>query len=164
MAPEVAARLDALRDEGQLTVRAGRVVAVKATPRGLVVAIRARGGRTAALAGFDWMLNCAGTGRFAVNALEPPFGPLVAAGLLKADRLGRGIEVTPAGEALGRDGTASPGLYALGPLGAGSLQEITAMPDIREQCAAAAQRIADRVGSPSLPAAWSRAAVVRLRG
>ncbi len=164
MAPEVAARLDALRNAGPLTVRPGRVVAVKATPRGLVVAIRARGGRTAELAGFDWMLNCAGTGRFAVNAFEAPFGPLVAAELLKADRLGRGVEVTPLGEAIGRDGAATPGLYALGPLGAGSLLEITAIPDIREQCAAAAQRIADRVGSPSLPAAWSRAAVVRLRG
>jgi len=138
MAPEVARRIAAARDDGLLEVRAGRIVTVKGSRDGLVAALRARGSRTVELARFDWIVNCSGTGRIVVDAAEGVLAPLVAAGLLAADRLRRGIAVTREGQVLGRDGTPTEALYALGPPGAGSLGEITAMPDIREQCAAAA--------------------------
>lgn len=142
MAPEIADRLDAIRSRGSFETRLGRIVAVRGTGRGLSVGIRGRGARTVELHAFDWMINCSGVGRLGVSPLDAPLGPLVAAGLLRADALGRGIDVTPAGAAVGRSGAPTPGLHALGPLGAGSLMEITAMPDIRHQCAAVARSIA----------------------
>jgi uncharacterized NAD(P)/FAD-binding protein YdhS len=142
MAPEIASRLAGFREAGRLDIRAGRIVAVRGTGRSLAVGIRARGESTVSLHAFDWMINCSGVGRVPVNAVEAPLGPLVAAGLLRGDPLGRGVEVTALGAAVGRSGSPSPGLYALGPLGAGSLMEITAMPDIREQCATVAATIA----------------------
>ena len=92
---------------------------MKRTPRGVTVGLQARGGRTVELAGFDWMINCAGTGRVPVNAVEPPLHQLVSQGFIRSDRLGRGADVTPAGEAVGRNGEPVRGLYALGPMGAG---------------------------------------------
>ena len=53
-----------------------------------------------------------------------------------------GLAVQPDGQALGRGGAPTPGLFALGPLCQGSLWEITAVPEIVHQCDAAAQSIA----------------------
>ena len=149
MAPAISDRLAQARASGRLDVRAGRIVAVKRVPRGLIVGLQARGGRTVELVPFDWMVNCSGVGRIPVNAVEAPLGPLVSEGLVRADRLGRGVDVSPGGEAIGRTGQPSRGLFALGPMGAGSLMEITAMPDIREQCASVALRIATMHAEPS---------------
>jgi len=162
MAPSIAARVSAARGAGRLVVRAGRVVAVKRTPRGVTVGLHARGGRTVELASFDWMINCSGTGRIAVNAIEAPLGQLVSQGLVRPDRLGRGVDITPEGEAVGRSGETTRGLYALGPMGAGSLMEITAVPDIRGQCAGIARRIAAENERESLPRSGSGRTSIRL--
>jgi len=143
MAPSVEAEISSARQSGRLTVRAGRIVAVKRTQRGVIVGLQSRGGRTVELAGFDWMVNCSGSGCVAVNAVEPPLHQLVTQGLMRSDRLGRGADVTPDGVVVGRSGQPARGLYALGPMGAGSLLEITAVPDIREQVATVARQIAE---------------------
>jgi uncharacterized NAD(P)/FAD-binding protein YdhS len=162
MAPSIAQRVAVARDKERLEIRAGRVVAVKRTPRGVTAGLQARGGRTVELASFDWMINCSGTGRIAVNAIEAPLAPLVSQGLLRPDRLGRGVDITRDGEAVGRTGGPTRGLYALGPMGAGSLMEITAVPDIREQCAIVARRIAAEGELHSAPRAGSGRAALRL--
>ena len=100
MAPEIGDRIDGVRSRGGLEVRVGRIVAVRGTGRGLFVGIRGRGVSTVELHAFDWMINCSGVGRPGVSALDAPLGPLVAAGLLRADALGRGLDVTPTGAAL----------------------------------------------------------------
>jgi uncharacterized NAD(P)/FAD-binding protein YdhS len=164
MAPEIASRLAELRQAGRLDVRAGRIVAVRGSGRGLAVGIRDRGESTVSLHAFDWMINCSGVGRIPVNTLEAPLGPLVAAGLLRGDPLGRGVEVTALGAAVGRSGSPSPGLYALGPLGAGSLMEITAMPDIRGQCATVAETIAAQARRGAGRSAGSGRVVAGLAG
>ena len=84
MAPSIEAEINAARKSGRLAVRAGRIVAVKRTQRGVTVGLQARGGRTVELAGFDWMINCSGTGRIAVNAVEPPLQQLVSQGFVQA--------------------------------------------------------------------------------
>ena len=45
---------------------------------------------------------------------------------------------------IGRAGKPSDKLFAVGPLTRGRFWEITAIPDIRQQCAELAQRILDR--------------------
>ena len=76
----------------------------------------------------------------------------------------RGIDITPEGEALARSGRPSKGLYGLGPMGAGSIMEITAMPDIREQCASVAERIAADLVREALPRQGSGRAALRIGG
>jgi uncharacterized NAD(P)/FAD-binding protein YdhS len=113
MAPSVADSLDAIRRRGGLEVRVGRIVAVRGTGRGLSVGIRRRGASTVELHAYDWMINCSGA---PASRRRCAAGPLVAAGLL-APMPGRGIDVTPAAA---RSSAPTPGLHALGPLGAGS--------------------------------------------
>lgn len=62
-------------------------------------------------------------------------------GSLHLDRLGLGIAVNPAGQVIDGHGWPSPKIFALGPLGLGSLFEITGIPEIVEQCDRAAATI-----------------------
>jgi uncharacterized NAD(P)/FAD-binding protein YdhS len=164
MAPSIANRVATAQSSGRLEVRSGRIVAVKHARNGVIVGLQARGGRTVELASFDWLLNCSGVGRVPVSAVEPPLGPLVSQGHIRADRLGRGIDITPAGEAIARSGRPSKGLFGLGPLGAGSLMEITAMPDIRAQCADVAARIAADLAAEQPAPRMSGRSVLRISG
>ena len=54
---------------------------------------------------------------------------------------GLGLAAEPGGQVMGRNGDLTPGLFALGPLGQGSLWEITAVPEIVAQAGAAAAGI-----------------------
>ena len=58
------------------------------------------------------------------------------------DALALGRETTDNDEVIGADGRPQPGLYALGAIAMGRLYEIVAVPDLRQQCAAVAVRMA----------------------
>ncbi|MBY0421128.1 MAG: hypothetical protein K2Q06_02410, partial [Parvularculaceae bacterium] len=73
------------------------------------------------------------------DASAPIIRSLFAAGLARADDLGLGVMVGADGAALGGGARA---VYAIGPVGAGALGEITATPEIVAQAAAAARGIA----------------------
>jgi uncharacterized NAD(P)/FAD-binding protein YdhS len=63
---------------------------------------------------------------------------------------------------VGGDGQVVDGLYALGPVTRGRFWEITAVPELREQCAAMAQLLVGLSRRPALPPAqlrWVGAAV-----
>ena len=68
-------------------------------------------------------------------------------GVLGAGSLKLGFDVTLSGEVIGADGSPTPGLYALGPITKGAKWEITAVPDIRRDCA----RLADRMARQASP-------------
>ncbi|HEV7309190.1 FAD/NAD(P)-binding protein [Ensifer sp.] len=68
---------------------------------------------------------------------------LFAGGLAEPDELGLGIAVSPAGEVL-VGGQRTRNLYAIGPLGVGSLPDIDLVPEIVTQSYAAARLIATR--------------------
>ena len=67
---------------------------------------------------------------------------LVAQGAARADAHRLGLAVEPNGQVLGKSGAPTRGLFALGPLGQGSLWEITAVPEIVRQCDQAATNLA----------------------
>jgi uncharacterized NAD(P)/FAD-binding protein YdhS len=71
----------------------------------------------------------------------PLVADLLARGLARIDPLRIGLDVAPDCAVLGRDGTPSGRLFALGPASRAAFWEITAIPDIRAQ----AQRLADRL-------------------
>ena len=102
-------------------------------PRGDAVPVEVR---------VDRVLNCAGLDRGAPVRSQPLLRDLAEAGLLREDPAGLGVDIDADGRVLDRNGRADHALFALGPLGTGRLWEIVAVPEIREQCADVAARIA----------------------
>ena len=141
IAPEVAARFDALRKDGIVTVHAGFLEAIEEDARGASVSYRERQSGRHLSFNADWIVNCTGMERAGV-AHSPLLQHMQRQGLLTPDALGLGLSVDAASRVLGRNEEPQPGLYAVGALTAGQFWEITAVPDIRVQAQAVAGAIA----------------------
>ncbi|MCW2239727.1 FAD/NAD(P)-binding protein [Azospirillum canadense] len=143
MAPEVAARIDALRANGRLAVRAGRLTDLALTPDGVEATVRARGGedgtwtRTVGV-----IINATGTECDYGRIRHPLMQALLRRGLARPDPLRLGLDVTEEGALIGEDGAASDRLFALGPVSRAPFWEMTAVPELRSQCANAARTLA----------------------
>jgi uncharacterized NAD(P)/FAD-binding protein YdhS len=138
MAPEVAARIAALRTAGTLRVRPGGVRSITPEPGGgMLVDLESAAERFAAV------VNCAGPGRLP-GAAPAVIRDLLDAGLARVGPHRLGLDVDPAGRLVGADGSVQPRLWVLGPLRRGVLWETTAMPEIRAQ----ARRLAADLREP----------------
>jgi uncharacterized NAD(P)/FAD-binding protein YdhS len=71
----------------------------------------------------------------------PLLRDLIASGAARADALGLGLDVTPAGALIDADGEPARDLFAIGPITRGTFWEITAVPDIRVACEALAAHL-----------------------
>jgi uncharacterized NAD(P)/FAD-binding protein YdhS len=129
LAPEVAARIDALRAAGRLETRAGHVVASE--PDAIIW--RPRGSRTVERLPVARVVNCTGPAGAAARSTDPLLRQLLADGLARPDACGLGLDVDADSRLIGADGAPQPRLYALGPVTRGAHWEITAVPDIRAQ-------------------------------
>ncbi len=127
MAPSVAARVAALREEGRLEVRSGGVRSMTAPAAGgLLVELEA---------GVQWfgaVVNCAGPGRLPAAA-GSFVGSLLSAGHARVGPHGLGLDIDATGRMVGADGRARDGLWLIGPLRRGARWETTAVPEIRAQ-------------------------------
>ncbi len=65
----------------------------------------------------------------------------LARGILRPDALNLGLDVTAQNEVVGADGRAIANVVALGPPTRGVFWEITAVPDIRQDCARVAKNL-----------------------
>ncbi|MEA3052796.1 MAG: hypothetical protein QOG72_1699 [Sphingomonadales bacterium] len=135
IAPQVAARIEAMRGSGRLEVAAGRIARVD----GETVTIARRGGGELERR-FAAVINCTGPEGAIERIGDPLIQDLLASGRARADRLGLGFEVDADSRVAGNG--RSPALFALGPLTKGSFWEIVAVPDIRGQAAGVAKAIA----------------------
>lgn len=88
----------------------------------------------------DLVIDCTG---YTPGLHSPIVKSLVARGVAELDPLGLGLAVAPDGRVMPGRARGEPDLYALGPLGFGSLFEITAAPEIIRQARAAAATIRD---------------------
>ncbi|HJZ35919.1 MAG TPA: FAD/NAD(P)-binding protein [Solirubrobacterales bacterium] len=157
MAPQVAARLDRLREEGRLTVISATVEAVTVGPRELLVTLKdsTDGNRTDR---FERILVCAGGGRDVTRSGNPLIEDLLRHELVSPDPLSVGLRASHAGVAVdGRTGLADGRIHVLGPLRRGELWESTAVGEIRVQARDVALDIGRALVSAS-PAAARRAA------
>jgi uncharacterized NAD(P)/FAD-binding protein YdhS len=144
MAPASAEAFGRLLQRGALTVKRGRVRSIAVEP-GLTgpaasVTIQARGYIDTKTISCQRVLYATGPGRHAVK--DGLVGELVAAGLARTDVHGMGLDVTGTLQLLDRNGTRTPGVWALGPLVRGVLWECTAVPDIRLQARTIASEVA----------------------
>jgi uncharacterized NAD(P)/FAD-binding protein YdhS len=139
MAPAVAARIEALRDSGALRIERAGVAELRRGGAG-VLAVLERDGRTEEVE-FDRVINCAGPEDDVRRIETTPLAPLLAAGTVRPDPLGLGLEVGLDGRLIDAEGAAAPNLHAVGPLRKGSLWESTAIPEIRRQADELAARL-----------------------
>jgi uncharacterized NAD(P)/FAD-binding protein YdhS len=140
LAPFVGQQAESLRASGQLRVHAGRLLGIaKRGPR-LEARFRPRGETRLAHLKVDFVINCTGP----VGHTAQP--DTLVAGLLRTGRarpgpLGLGLASSPTGALLNAQGEASGKLWTLGPVRRGDHWESTAVPDIRQQALALAERL-----------------------
>ncbi|GGM28163.1 FAD/NAD(P)-binding protein [Dactylosporangium sucinum] len=136
MAPEVAARVAALRESGELRTRAAAIRTIRRGERGFVVTL---GSRESIPVGA--IVNCTGPGGAASSALGRA---LLDDGLARRDPTGVGLDVDGLGRLIDRAGEPVEHLLAVGPTRRGAWWETTAVPEIRAQAAALRRHVLER--------------------
>lgn len=134
MAPEVANRIDAARNRGQIEVVAARLRGVRRARDGLLVEYLPRGGSGTLRRRFGAIINCTGP-RPVIRAGPTQFlATLIVRGLAYPDPVGLGLTVDRDGRLYG----ISRNLFALGPLTRERFGDVIGAPEIMAQ----AQRLA----------------------
>ncbi len=130
---EVFATLDRLREEGRLQIRAGHLLGHdNGSAR-----IRWRGERGDAMVPAGAVIDATGwDGDRDRYAAHPALSALIADGRLRIDPLGLGLDCAADGSVPGADG-----LHLIGFLRRGECWESTAVPELRAQAAALAERL-----------------------
>ncbi|HTB19161.1 MAG TPA: FAD/NAD(P)-binding protein [Bryobacteraceae bacterium] len=139
MAPEIRERLDGYRASGILQVIAGRL---QECSRGHAtqfrISLKNGGERTVDV---DRIISCTGIQESYANSPRPLIRSLVENGLARPNHLGMGFQTDGQGALLDGERNPSSIFFTLGPPRRGELFESTAVPEIRAQAAALAQRL-----------------------
>lgn len=141
LAPEVAARVQAMQDGGHLVISAGRVDEVRRGGGGFEIDWRPRGGDAFETLRADWVVNCVGPQADIRRAGDPLLDGMLGDGLVTPDPLSLGLAVDAESRPLDRDGAVRDDFIAIGPLTRSAFWEATAVPDIRVQAAEAMARL-----------------------
>lgn len=142
LAPDVATAIEALREDGGLKFVRGRIGAVAETPSGLDVSLHVHGGdRTRALR-VGAIVNCTGPTGDVRSGGSRLLEALCASGVVRPHPLALGLDTRADGALVDAEGREHDTLFTLGPLRRGELWETTAIPEIRAQAQALAQRLA----------------------
>lgn len=142
IAPEVAVRIRAMIDRGQLRVAAGKIVS--AAPEGGRVAVRWRPRGSDRTECFEAArtINCTGPEVDLARAPEPLLQDLLGQGAIRPGPSGLGLDIDREMRVLNANGAPHERLAAAGPITRGLLWEIVAVPDIRVQVRDLAVRMA----------------------
>jgi uncharacterized NAD(P)/FAD-binding protein YdhS len=144
MAPEVEARIKALRAAGKLEIVAGRIVHGEKCKDGIAVQVVRRGRGQVEDRKFARLIDCTGLGDDPYHSDNPLIGALLARGAARADPLGIGLDISEEYALIDRSSRSSDRVRAVGPLARATFWECTAIPDIRVQCQHLAEIIAER--------------------
>jgi uncharacterized NAD(P)/FAD-binding protein YdhS len=144
LAPQVATAVAELRASGRLTLVSGRIRTVTEDADGLGITVherttgQARGLRVSAV------VNCTGPNGDVRSGGSRLLAALCAAGTARPHPLALGLDTCADGALRDARGRESETLFAIGPLRRGELWETTAIPEIRAQAQALAQRFAQQ--------------------
>jgi uncharacterized NAD(P)/FAD-binding protein YdhS len=142
MAPEVEMRLTQALATGRLAPVAAKVTGIEPNAAGALVRYRRRGQSESASLQVGVIVDCTGIVKDPRASGNPVIQRLFEQGLARADALHIGIDVAEDCAVIDRNGIASRRLFAVGPLTRAAFWEIVAIPDIRNQCAELAPRLA----------------------
>jgi len=148
LAPAVAAQVADALAKGQLHVHAGNLVTLGPAGSRLEARYRPRGTRREERLLVDVAINCTGPAGHALNA-DALVATLLRKGMARPGPLGLGLASAQDGALLDAVGQASAKLWTLGPVRRGDAWESTAVPDIRLQAAALAERLSPGPGRGS---------------
>ena len=149
MPADVAARIAAARERGQLRILAGMPLRSRRRDGEVEVVWRRRGSETESTIIANRVINCTGPVMDPTRSAEPLTRSLLNDGLARPDVHGLGLDTTVEGAIIAGCGTASDRLFGIGPICRAALWEITAVPEIRAQARSLARHIADRLSVDS---------------
>ena len=142
IAPAIAERIEGMMREGRLAVAAGKIAAIAPGEGGATVDWRPRGSDDIQRVQAARVVNCTGPQMDIARAGDPLLDRLIETGRIRPDACRIGIDVDQDWRTLDRDGEAASTLLAVGPMTRGAAWEIVAVPDIRHQVQALAERLA----------------------
>ena len=154
MAPEVEARITHALYNDRLTLMAAKIAGIEPNEAGARVRYRRRGQSEIQSMQVGAIVDCTGIVKDPLASANPAVRSLLDRGLARVDPLHIGIEINPDCAIVNHDGVPSRRLFAVGPLTRAAFWEIIAIPDIRNQCAALAAKLA-RVSETSVAARCS---------
>jgi uncharacterized NAD(P)/FAD-binding protein YdhS len=146
MAPEVEAKIRALRESGQLRILSGHLLEVNAKRDGASVSIRPRASEALVQLKVSRIVSCRGLTNDPRRSSNPLIAQLVAEGYARADPLGIGVDVDDDCALVDANGRASERIFAVGPMSQAAFWESIAVPDIRLQAASLARRLTGQAG------------------
>lgn len=144
MAPTIAEAIATMRAAGRLHVLAGRIEAATRSRGTIEITVRRRGAWASEIVRANHIIGCTGTPNGPLGSRDPLIRALLESGLARADPLGIGLDVSPGGAVIDAGGRPSRRLFAVGPPARAAFWEMIAIPDIRNQCAELADRLACR--------------------
>jgi uncharacterized NAD(P)/FAD-binding protein YdhS len=127
---------------GRLSLVAAKVAGIEPNAAGALVRYRQRGRQDAASLQVGLIVDCTGIVKDPQATGNPVIQRLFEQGRARADALHIGIDIADDCAVVNRNGIASRRLFAVGPLTRAAFWEIVAIPDIRNQCAELATRLA----------------------
>jgi uncharacterized NAD(P)/FAD-binding protein YdhS len=143
IAPSIAARISRMQEQGRLDVAAGKILKTSLGGRYADVKFRPRGSSADVQLRVRRIVNCTGPQADISRAGEPLLDSLMSSGRIGPDVCRIGIDVDMECHTIGSEG-ASQTLFAVGPLTKSASWEIVAVPDIRQQVRALAERLSAR--------------------
>jgi uncharacterized NAD(P)/FAD-binding protein YdhS len=138
------AAVRALERLGVLEIHAGRLESLRPLDDTVEVQWRPRGTTRARAWLVDRVVNCTGPDSRVARIPDPLVQASLAAGWLRPDPFGLGIDVAPDARVIARDGTPVDSLHYLGPWLRARDWEATAVPELRIHAARLASRLAER--------------------
>jgi uncharacterized NAD(P)/FAD-binding protein YdhS len=149
VAPQVERAVAGKRADGSLVVLAASLVkAVRRDGRFGVTLHRRRPGPAGPVdLAVDTIIVTTGPAHGGLVASHPVLASLAAAGALRADALGLGVEVDARSRAMRADGGSDPRLYVAGPLARARFGELMGLPQVAAQPSAVAAHIAAGLSS-----------------
>jgi uncharacterized NAD(P)/FAD-binding protein YdhS/predicted metal-dependent enzyme (double-stranded beta helix superfamily) len=139
MPPAVAEKVAQLRGRKILDVSAGALVFAEADAVGINVTLSCRGSSVLRKVRVSWVINCTGPGVHLRRSTHPILRSVIEAGVLCDDPLGLGLRTDAEGRAIDGRGEVHTNLFIAGTLRKSTLWESTAVPELRQQAAQAAQ-------------------------
>ena len=145
LAPEIGDILADMQSEGQVRLHRGSITRFSQANSKVEIEYWDRDSRTKKILHADRVINCTGSESDCRRLDESFITSLLVQGLGRPDPLflGLGLDVDGHGALTDYNGAASQRLYAIGPTRKGCLWETTAVPEIRVQAAALAERLTD---------------------
>lgn len=142
MAPHIARAIAELRSAGRFELFAGRVLSARAEGGSIVTQVRRRNqgeSNPDLTLRPAWIVNCTGPTPSNQAESNPVIASLLEQGALSVDELRLGIDSEGPGRTIDAVGRPNPDLFVVGTLRKPATWESTAVPELRQQAAAAAE-------------------------